>query len=114
MAATTSSSQANSASRFNMPIQIAPGASVKGLRLVLIYGENADVSGLDVGLVSKTTGDQVGLQWGLVHLNDGDFLGLQLGLWNTVQDLDGLQIGLVNLIRSGKPRGFLPIVNWNF
>jgi hypothetical protein len=39
---------------------------------------------------------------------------LQIGLWNSAQDLDGLQIGLINLIRSGKPRGFLPIVNWSF
>jgi hypothetical protein len=43
--------------------------------------------------------------------NANDFHGLQIGLWNSAQDLDGLQIGLINLIRSGKPRGFLPIVN---
>ncbi|MDA0334496.1 MAG: hypothetical protein O2782_04965, partial [bacterium] len=67
------------------PLQIAgAGSSVKGLRLVLIYGENADVSGLDLGLVSKTSGNQVGLQWGLVHLNDGNFKGLQDGFYNRV------------------------------
>ncbi|MBT3346510.1 MAG: hypothetical protein HN404_26170, partial [Gemmatimonadetes bacterium] len=44
----------------------------------------------------------------------GDFHGVQFGLWNTVQSLEGLQIGIINLIRSGQPRGFLPIVNWNF
>ena len=65
------------------------------------------------GIVNVTEGRFSGLQSGWFN-KAGDFHGLQLGLWNTVQDLDGLQIGLVNLIRSGKPRGFLPIVNWNF
>jgi hypothetical protein len=31
---------------------------------------------------------------------------------NIVGDLDGRQIGVINLVRSGKPRGILPIGSW--
>ena len=40
--------------------------------------------------------------------------GLQYGFWNTIEDLYGLQIGLLNFNKSGDPIGFLPIVNFSF
>ena len=116
--------------------------SISGLRLNIIYGKNANVSGLDLGFVNQTTGNQTGIQWGGVNLTNGnfkgwqsawinvshsDFLGLQTGLVNYHQGhfnglqfsvvnyaetIKGLQLGLVNIIKSG---GFLPVmVFFNF
>ena len=40
--------------------------------------------------------------------------GLQLGLINTTEDLDGVQIGLININGNNRPLGFFPIVNASF
>jgi hypothetical protein len=127
------------------PIQIFPADySISGVRLNLLYGQNASVSGVDLGLVNHTTkGESVGFQWGLVGLNDSDFMGwqdcavnvtngqfqglqyglvnyanhmsgLQLGLVNYARTAKGLQIGIVNIIRQGGQFPVFPIVNWSF
>ncbi len=110
--------------------------SVTGLRLSLLYGKNVNVSGLDVGLVNVTTGNQVGLQYGVVGYNEGNFngwqdnlvsmtkgnlmglqtgavnytagktSGLQIAIVNYSATMNGLQLGLINIIGKG---GFLPI-----
>ncbi len=110
--------------------------SVTGLRLSLLYGKNANVNGLDVGLVNVTTGNQVGLQYGVVGYNEGNFngwqdnfvsivkgnltglqtsavnysagkvTGLQIAIVNYAATMNGLQLGLVNIIGKG---GFLPV-----
>jgi hypothetical protein len=110
--------------------------SIQGLRLNLIYGKNKDVTGLDWGFINSTTGNQVGIQWGgvgitegnfngwqhnFVSITRGNFLGLQSGfvsynagkvnglqfsVFNYAASLNGIQLGIINVIGEG---GFLPV-----
>lgn len=110
--------------------------SIAGLRINLIYGKNASVTGLDWGFINSTTGAQKGVQFGFVNLTDGGvsgwqhgfvnvskgnslglqsggvcyhqghFNGLQFSLVNYAATLEGLQLGLINIIGSG---GFMPV-----
>jgi hypothetical protein len=118
--------------------------SIAGLRINLIYGKNASVTGLDWGLVNSTTGAQKGVQFGLVNLTDGGvsgwqhgfvnvskgnslglqsggvcyhlghFNGLQFSIVNYAATLEGLQIGLINIIGSGGFMPVFPIFNFDF
>ena len=110
--------------------------SISGIRLNLIYTKNVNVTGFDMGLVNVTTGKQLGVQWGGVNITDGGFTGwqsafvnisrgnfvglqtswvnyhgghfngLQFSIVNYAATLEGLQLGLINIIGSG---GFLPV-----
>jgi hypothetical protein len=121
---------------FNPVQIVPEGNSIEGLRISLIYGKNRNVTGFDWGLVSTTTGNQVGIQWGGVGYNEGDFKGwqynfvsytkgnflglqsgfvsynggkvngLQFSVFNYAATLNGVQLGLINVIGKG---GFLPI-----
>ena len=54
-----------------------------------------------------------GIQSGWVNCA-GDMKGVQFGIWNDAGTLYGLQLGLLNFNKSGKPIGFLPIINFAF
>ena len=111
-------------------------SSITGVRLSLLYGKNVNMNGIDLGLVNVTTGDQVGVQWGAVGYNEGNFngwqnnfvsilkgnftglqtgavthtsgktSGLQIGIVNYASTMNGLQLGLINIIGKG---GFQPV-----
>lgn len=55
-----------------------------------------------------------GLQWGAVNYHDGMVSGLQLGIVNYAASMNGLQIGLINIIKTGGAFPVFPIVNWSF
>ena len=40
--------------------------------------------------------------------------GFQLSLVNVAEDMYGVQVGLINIIRSKPSLWILPIVNWKF
>ena len=116
--------------------------SVAGLRLSLIYGRNANMTGFDWGLVTKTDGQFTGAQWGFVGIVDRNFVGwqanmvsftnrnvtgvqsaafynyadhvngLQISLVNSAGSMKGIQIGIINIIKSGGFMPIFPIVNW--
>jgi len=118
--------------------------SVNGIRLNLIYSKNVNVTGFDLGLVNVTTGKQVGVQWGGVNITDGGFTGwqsafvnisrgnfvglqtswvnyhgghfngLQFSIVNYAATLEGLQLGLINIIGSGGFLPVFPIFNFDF
>jgi hypothetical protein len=118
--------------------------SITGLRINLIYGKNNNVTGIDWGFVNVTTGDQLGAQWGLVSINEknfngwqnnfvsitrGNFLGVQTGfvsynagkmtglqfsIFNYAASLNGLQLGLINVIGEGGFLPVFPIFNFSF
>ena len=127
------------------PVQIFPEEnSITGVRLNLLYGNNASVTGLDFGLVNRTSEKQsVGIQWGILGLADRGFIGLQansvnvthyefkgvqfgfvnvaenanglmIGIVNFAKRMYGIQIGIFNLIGEGGVAPVLPIVNWAF
>lgn len=131
-------------SLFNPIQIVPENESVSGLRLNLIYTKNVNVTGLDWGLVNKTTGKQLGVQWGFVNLTDGGFTGWQSGAVNVTNGgsvglqtgwvnyhmghfnglqfsivnysatLEGLQLGLINIIGSGGFLPVFPIFNFDF
>ena len=131
-------------SLFNPIQIVPEGESVNGIRLNLIYTKNANVTGFDMGLVNQTTGSQLGVQWGGVNITDGGFTGWQAGFvniskgssvglqssWvnyhggnfnglqfsivNYAATLEGLQLGLINIIGSGGFLPVFPIFNFDF
>jgi hypothetical protein len=118
--------------------------SIAGLRINLIYGKNASVTGLDWGFINSTTGMQTGIQFGVVNLTDGGFKGwqegfvnvtkgnsvglqtgivshhqghfngLQISVVNYAATLEGLQLGLINIIGEGGFMPVFPIFNYDF
>jgi hypothetical protein len=101
---------------------------MKGIELALVNMVDGDVTGFQSGIYNNVNGDFKGWQSGFVNSNNalthglqtgvlnmtGDLRGLQFGLLNMTDTLYGIQLGLLNLNASGKPFGFLPIVNWGF
>ena len=82
------------------PIQLVPKDKVVcGVRLDLLWGDNAEVWGLDAGLVN-IAGAFKGLQIGGVnwlHIKDGGMsYGVQLGMVNYATNMTGVQVGTVN------------------
>ena len=67
--------------------------------------------GLDLDAAAPS-GDMNGVQLGLVNVCDSG-AGLQLGLWNQARTFAGVQIGLCNVVSDG-PVPFLPLVNASF
>ena len=131
-------------SLFNPIQIVPEGESVNGIRLNLIYTKNTNVTGFDLGLVNQTTGSQLGVQWGGVNITDGGFTGwqsafvnisrgnfvglqtswvnyhgghfngLQFSIVNYAATLEGLQLGLINIIGSGGFLPVFPIFNFDF
>ena len=97
------------------PVQITKETeSVTAFRFSLIYGRNADLQGLDLSLVGRNTGSFTGISWTGAGMVDGDFTGAQLG-WlasMTKGNMQGLQIGLINIINNKDKLKVFPIVNW--
>lgn len=119
--------------------------SLNGVRLNLVYGECQNLNGLDAGLVGRVREnvnglqvaavsavgtDAAGVQLGLVNAVEADFAGFQLALWNDVgatakgfqlglvnwaNALEGLQVGLLNIIDEPQQTcRCLPIVNFGW
>ena len=100
-----------------------------------------EFTGWQSGLVNVSKGTFTGLQWapwnafwspwsvvGLANFaeaaegaqiaaafNRADYMrGFQLSLVNVAEDMYGVQVGLINIIRSKDEFPVLPIVNWKF
>ena len=88
-------------------------------------------SGWQAGIVNVVHGPFTGVQWSgislvnLVETGEGAQIawgyngaqrlsGFQLALLNIADDLYGLQVGLINIIRSKDRFPVLPLVNWKF
>lgn len=88
-------------------------------------------SGWQFGVVNVVQGSATGLQWSPSALanfaeaaegaqvawvfNRSEYMrGFQLSLVNVADDMYGLQVGLINVIRSKENFPILPIVNWKF
>lgn len=71
-------------------------------------------TGLQVGAVTKA-GTGKGVQFGWVNVSDS-WHGLQLGLVNVAGNMKsgGLQIGVLNFIKTGGQFPMFPIANWTF
>lgn len=73
-----------------------------------------NMQGLQMGIYTKSGGGSSGVQFGFVNTSD-DFSGFQLGFVNITEIMrSGLQIGIVNVIKSKENLKLFPIVNWSF
>ena len=119
-----------------------PEDAVTAFRYNLIYGKNTAVKIVDLGLVNHTTsGLSQGIQWGLVNFTESEFSGVQLAafnynkgaakglLWsgvnyagsggglhiafvNYADRMDGVQLGVLNIIKEGGMFPVMVIANW--
>ena len=119
-----------------------PEDAVTAFRYNFIYGKNTAVKIVDLGLVNHTTtGLSQGLQGGLVNYTESEFSGLQLAainynkgtakglLWsgvnyagtggglhiaflNYAERMQGVQVGVLNIIKEGGAFPFMVIANW--
>ncbi|UCH83739.1 MAG: hypothetical protein JSW50_15025 [Candidatus Latescibacterota bacterium] len=102
---------------------------MKGIQLGIIALNEGGMKGWQAGFVNIADGDAVGFQWSQLYNGAGSIHGVQLGLVNNTKMLKGLQlgilnladaadgglqIGLVNVIKSKEKLKFFPIVNWSF
>lgn len=55
-----------------------------------------------------------GFQSGWVNHHSGKFSGLQLAIVNYAESMNGVQIGLINIIKKGGFMPWFPIANWGF
>jgi hypothetical protein len=65
-------------------------------------------------IVNISKGDFVGLQTAFVNYHGGHFNGLQLSIVNYAATLEGLQLGLINIIGEGGFLPVFPIFNFDF
>jgi hypothetical protein len=82
--------------------------SVSGLRINIVYGENANVSGADFGIVNSTTGNFKGVGWGPgANLVKGSAVGVQFSAFysHTAGEFTGWQSGAVSRIEGAGSRG---------
>lgn len=82
--------------------------NVRGLRINIVYGENANVSGADFGIVNSTTDDFVGFGWAPgANLVGGTTTGVQWS-WifaHTAGEFTGWQSAAVARIHGGGSSG---------
>lgn len=72
------------------------------------------MKGFQGGIYNGAAAGGEGFQWGLVNNTGGRMSGFQLSFVNIAEDYYGLQVGLINIIRSKSSLPILPIVNWKF
>lgn len=77
-----------------------------------VFSLSGDAAGIQVNLFGNATAhDMQGLEIGLVNVAGRKEQGLQIGLVNYAQHLEGVQIGLINIARE---QWTLPILNVAF
>lgn len=105
--------------------------NMTGFELGLANVTDGDFSGWQAGLINVTQGQLTGIQFSggaLANfaeaaegaqiawvLNRSSYMrGFQLSLVNVAEDMYGVQVGLINVIRSKGDFPVLPLVNWKF
>ena len=102
-----------------------------GFELGAVNVTDGDFYGWQAGLVNLIQGDLTGIQfsggaianlaagvegaqiaWGFNRASA--IRGFQLSLVNVADDMHGIQVGLINIIRSKRDFPVLPLVNWKF
>ena len=84
----------------------------KGEQYGCINWTSEDLIGLQFGLLDVIKGSGKGAQIGIINYSK-DFKGLQLGVVNWTETMNGVQVGLINVIEN-KPN-FLPVfIIFNF
>ncbi|MCK5087751.1 MAG: hypothetical protein KAQ90_09535 [Melioribacteraceae bacterium] len=121
--------EAESVGAFRLSIY-SVNAGMTGLDLG-IWNETRSLTqvGLQMGIVGKSLGGFQGwqanavnisanlfegFQSGWVNHHSGRFSGLQIAIVNYAETMNGIQLGLINIIKKGGFMPWFPIVNWAF
>jgi len=72
---------------------------IRGIKAAWIYETSDVVWGMEHALVSVNRREVRGVQDGWVNIAHGEVTGAQLGIYNQVEDLNGVQLGIVNNAR---------------
>lgn len=77
--------------------------SIQGLQWAGIFnGVTSRADGLQAaGILNVAGGDMNGVQMGLVNVGGGRVRGLQFGLVNVSSNIEGLPVGLINIVKEG-------------
>ena len=67
-----------------------------GINSAWIYARSNEFYGIQGAIVDINDSHFGGLQGGIVNFANGKLIGAQLGLYNQVEDLHGVQLGIVN------------------
>ena len=89
---------------------------VSGWQMGVVNVAQDRFSGLQFNPISLANimgqGEGAQIAWGF---NKADYVhGFQLSLVNIAEDMEGVQVGLINIIRSKPTLWILPLVNWKF
>jgi len=93
-----------------------------GVALGFVNGSTGESSGLSLAFIANYDDSYTGVQLGFVNYSKESFKGLQWGCVNYTEKLDGVQLGLVNIVEdngwfdqfpSKLAKGF-PFFNWSF
>jgi len=100
---------------FDMGLVNQTTGSQLGVQLGGVNITDGGFTGWQAGFVNISRGSSVGLQLGwAVNYHGSHFNGLQLALVNYSATIEGLQLGLINIIGSGGFLPVFPIFNFDF
>ena len=83
-----------------------------GLQWGFINYNEGKQSGIQLGAVNYNKGATSGFQWASLVNYAGEGGGLQLALLNYAERMKGIQVGVVNIIRTGGMFPVMVIANW--
>ncbi|MBN2449941.1 MAG: hypothetical protein JXR77_06110 [Lentisphaeria bacterium] len=90
------------------------GGNLRGVQVTGLVGEAQGVAGVQLAGVSCLTDRIAGAQLALLWNEATTVRGMQLGIWNRCQRLDGIQIGLINVVGARDNCRWMPLVNAGF
>jgi hypothetical protein len=73
--------------------------SMTGLILDLLVNKTDEAEGVQIALITIST-QMKGLQWGFINVNNEEIMGVQLGLFNNADKVNGLQFGFINMTNN--------------
>ena len=85
-----------------------------GLQMGVVGKSLGGFEGWQANAVNISASMFEGFQSGWVNHHSGKFSGLQLAIVNYAESMNGVQIGLINIIKKGGFMPWFPIANWGF
>lgn len=85
-----------------------------GVQFGIVGKSLAGFTGWQASTVNISRSMFEGFQAGAVNYHTGKFSGLQLAIFNYTDSMNGIQIGLINIIKKGGFFPWFPIFNFSF
>ena len=85
-----------------------------GIQLGIVGKSLGGFTGWQANMVNISRNMFEGFQSGWVNHHSGRFSGLQIAIVNYAETMNGIQIGLINIIKSGGFMPWFPLFNFSF